>query len=137
MFKTPCQGVISYLCLVDAPSPATAFSCLSSFPDLLISLSALGDGVATGVEGGVTGDMLPIETLGRSGDSISMCLFLQKQVYENANSLAKYFIIKFELYVILKKVTQLVNMFDQKIIPILSNPRNYFNNETLKHLKCF
>ena len=72
-----CSNLISYLCLVDAPSPATAFSCLSSFPDLLISLSALGDGVATGVEGGVTGDMLPIEILGRSGDSISMCLFLQ------------------------------------------------------------
>ena len=99
--------MISYLCLVDAPSPATAFSCLSSFPDLLISLSALGDGVATGVEGGVTGDMLPIETLGRSGDNISMCLFLQKQVYENANSLAKYFIIKFEIRY-LKKVTPYV-----------------------------
>ena len=60
------------LCLEDAPSPATADSCLNNCPDCLVPLPGIGDGDATGVDGGVAGDSLPIEILGLLGESRSM-----------------------------------------------------------------
>ena len=60
------------LCLDDAPSPTTAESCLSNWPDCLMPLSGFGDGEATGVEGGVAGDSLPIDILGLLGESLSI-----------------------------------------------------------------
>ena len=72
------SNIKNYLCLVEAPSPATSESCLNSLTDCVISLSGFGDGEATGVDGGVAGELLPIEILVGFGDSKSILVILSK-----------------------------------------------------------